>query len=72
VSRTDTFVEVLKDDEAIFVDPNNEDKLGEAILKLASDEKMRNSLQQGLKAIGSRTWRNVAEDYLMLYEKIIL
>jgi glycosyltransferase involved in cell wall biosynthesis len=72
VTRIDTFKEVLKDDEVIFVDPDNENQLEEAILKLASDEELRNSLQQQMKDLSSRTWRNVAEDYLALYEKITM
>jgi len=70
VSKTDTFTEILKEDQAIFIEPDNEDQLGVAILKLASDEKLRNYLQHGIKKISSRTWRNVAEDYLTLYEEI--
>ena len=54
----------------MFVEPENKDQLGEAILKLASDEKLRNSLQQRLKATSNRTWRIVAEEYLTLYEKV--
>ena len=70
VSRVDSFTEVLNAQEAMFVEPENKDQLGEAILKLASDEKLRNSLQQRLKATSNRTWRIVAEEYLTLYEKV--
>lgn len=72
VTRIDTFTEILKKEEAIFVDHDNQNQLGEAILKLANDEKLIHSLQQKMTIKNKRTWKNVAADYLALYEKITI
>lgn len=72
VSKTDTFKEVLGENEALFVDPDDEKQLADTILELATNKNLRSQLQQKIKAIvDRRSWNEVAHDHLNLYEKIL-
>ena len=72
VSRTETFKEVLGENDALFVEPEDEIQLANTILELATNEKLRNQLKQKIKAIvANRSWNEVAHEFYNLYEKIL-
>jgi len=72
VSKTDTFKEVLGNNEALFVDPDDEKQLADTILELATNKNLRSQLQQKIKAVvDRRSWNEVAHEQLNLYKKIL-
>jgi len=72
VSRTETFKEALRENDALFVDPENQIQLSNAILELSTNENLRNQLQQNMKTIvATRSWNEVAHEFYNLYEKIL-
>jgi len=72
VSNTDTFKEVLGENEALFVEPNDEIHIANTIFELATNEKLRNQLQQKIRAIvANRSWNQVAQEHFDLYKKIL-
>jgi|LUMJ01.1.fsa_nt_gb glycosyltransferase involved in cell wall biosynthesis len=72
VSNLETFHEILDDNSAIFVEYDDEKKLSESIIELVNNIKLRNSLLENIENIRIKhDWRNVANSYVKIYEKLI-
>jgi len=71
-TKIDTFLEILGPDDALFVKPSDDKQLADAILEIATNEKLRLKLEQNVKKLAnSRSWDDVAADHLTLYEKLL-
>ena len=72
VSNTQTFTELLKFDEAVFVNPDNEIDLCNAMLNLAENEEIRSKLENNIKKVCSRlTWEKSAEKHYAIYKDLM-
>tara|TARA_B100000745_G_scaffold295512_1_gene239692 strand:- start:100 stop:942 length:843 start_codon:yes stop_codon:yes gene_type:complete len=72
VTSIDTFKEILGDDGGIFVDPNDDEQLAEAIFKLSTDFKLREEIMDNMKAISkSRSCDIVASKHFEIYKQIL-
>ena len=72
VTSIDTFKEILGDGGGIFVDPNDDDQLAEAIFKLSTDLKLREEIMGNMKAISkSRSCDTVASKHFEIYQQIL-
>jgi len=72
ISNIDTFKEIVDKDQAIFVEPNDEDLLAESIVKIAKNEVIKSQLENNIKKIGEKyTWNELGQRYLTLYKKLI-
>ena len=72
VTSIDTFKEILGDHGGIFVDPNDDDQLAEAMLKLSTDLKLREEIMGNMKAISkSRSCDTVASKHFEIYQQIL-
>ena len=72
VTSIDTFKEILGDDGGIFVDPNDDDQLAEAIFKLSTDFKLREEIMDNMKTISkSRSCDIVASKHFEIYKQIL-
>ena len=72
VTSIDTFKEILGDHGGIFVDPNDDDQLAEAIFKLSTDLKLREEIMGNMKAISkSRSCDTVASKHFEIYQQIL-
>jgi len=72
VTSIDTFKEILGDDGGIFVDPNDDDQLAEAIFKLSTDFKLREEIMDNMKSISkSRSCDIVASKHFEIYKQIL-
>ncbi len=60
-------------DTALLVRPKSSEDIGDALLKLISDDELRNRL--GFKAKqrveGNFTWRKIAKDYVRVYDEVL-
>ena len=72
VTSIDTFKEILGDDGGIFVDPNDDEQLAEAIFKLSTDFKLREEIMDNMKTISkSRSCDIVASKHFEIYKQIL-
>ena len=72
VTSIDTFKEILGDDGGIFVDPNDDEQLAEAIFKLSTDFKLREEIMDNMKIISkSRSCDIVASKHFEIYKQIL-
>ena len=72
VTSIDTFKEILGDGGGIFVDPNDDDQLAEAMLKLSTDFKLREEIIDNMKTISkSRSCDIVASKHFEIYKQIL-
>ena len=72
VTSIDTFKEILGDDGGIFVDPNDDEQLAEAIFKLSTDFKLREEIIDNMKTISkSRSCDIVASKHFEIYKQIL-
>ena len=72
VTSIDTFKEILGDGGGIFVDPNDDDQLAEAMLKLSTDFKLREEIMDKMKSISkSRSCDIVASKHFEIYKQIL-
>ena len=72
VTSIDTFKEILGDDGGVFVDPNDDDQLAEAILKLSTDFKLREEIMDNMKIISKlRSCDVVASKHFEIYKQIL-
>ena len=72
VTSIDTFKEILGDHGGVFVDPNDDDQLAEAIFKLSTDFKLREEIMGNMKAISkSRSCDTVASKHFEIYQQIL-
>ena len=72
VTSIDTFKEILGDDGGVFVDPNDDDQLAEAIFKLSTDFKLREEIMDNMKTISkSRSCDIVASKHFEIYKQIL-
>ena len=72
VTSIDTFKEILGDDGGIFVDPNDDEQLAEAIFKLSTDSKLREEIMDNMKTISkSRSCDIVASKHFEIYKQIL-
>ena len=72
VTSIDTFKEILGDHGGVFVDPNDDDQLAEAIFKLSTDLKLREEIMGNMKAISkSRSCDTVASKHFEIYQQIL-
>jgi len=70
VTNIDTFREILGNDSAIFIEPDNEQELADAILSLSKNLERKKSLQNQIKNVSERfTWKKAGEKHLVFYEK---
>jgi len=71
VSNIDTFNEIFKKNEAVFVEPKNEREIANAIILLANDPILRKSLQEKMEKISiDYSWEKIADRLIGLYEEI--
>ena len=69
-SNTSSMPEV-SGDAAYIIDPFNPEEITEGILKLLSDEKLKNELiKKGFKQSVQFSWENMAKDVLSLYDEV--
>ena len=62
----------MGDDGGVFVDPNDDDQLAEAIFKLSTDFKLREEIMDNMKAISkSRSCDIVASKHFEIYKQIL-
>ena len=72
VTSIDTFKEILGDGGGVFVDPNDDDQLAEAMLKLSTDFKLREEIMDNMKTISkSRSCDIVASKHFEIYKQIL-
>ena len=72
VTSIDTFKEILGDDGGVFVDPNDDDQLAEAILKLSTDFKLREEITNNMKTISKlRSCDIVVSKHFEIYKQIL-
>lgn len=72
VTKIDSFCEILNENDAIFVDPNNTEELSEAIFRLANDEKLRQQLGIKFKELAEEnTWNKIAEKLWKTYDELL-
>ena len=72
VTSIDTFKEILGDDGGIFVDPNDDEQLAEAIFKLSTDFKLREEIMDNMKIISKlRSCDVVASKHFEIYKQIL-
>ena len=72
VTSIDTFKEILGDGGGIFVDPNDDEQLAEAIFKLSTDFKLREEIMDNMKTISkSRSCDIVASKHFEIYKQIL-
>lgn len=70
-SDIDNFNEILGYEDALFIEPDNETQLIDAILKIANNPDLRIQLEQRMKKIsGFYSWEKTANSYWKVYEKI--
>ena len=71
-TNTEIFNEILGDDNAIYINPENEKQLAAAMLKIITNQNFKNNLIEGMKAIsGKFTWAKTAAKYIEEYEKLL-
>jgi len=59
-------------DAALLIDPNNKEKIAQAILSVLSDKKLAEQLRQkGLVRTKQFSWRQMAEETLVIYQKAL-
>ena len=62
----------MGDDGGVFVDPNDDDQLAEAIFKLSTDFKLREEIIDNMKTISkSRSCDIVASKHFEIYKQIL-
>ena len=62
----------MGDDGGIFVDPNDDEQLAEAIFKLSTDFKLREEIMDNMKTISkSRSCDIVASKHFEIYKQIL-
>jgi len=72
VTNVDTFKEILGDEGALFVEPENENQLATSILKLATDQELRDKLKEEMKIIAnSRSCTSVAAKHFDIYQTML-
>ena len=71
VTNINTFKEVLQENDALFIEPNNEKQLADAIFKIATNSDLRTQLRLQMKSIsGNYSWQKTAAKYMKIYEEL--
>lgn len=71
VTKVDSFTDFLGDGDVIYIEPDNESQLAEAILDLANNNQLRNKLSNNMKKIATKlSWENVAKSHIEMYKKL--
>lgn len=73
-TRTKGIMEAIKDNyNGILVDPNDADKISEAILKLLNDESLRKKISYNALESGKKyDWNIIASTYIQLINQVVL
>ena len=70
-SNTDTFKEILEENDAMLIEPDNEFLLSNTILQLIENDELRKKLRNRMENLSSKySWEKTVEDYVNSYEKL--
>ncbi len=71
ITSNTTSIPEIVGDAAYLMDPLNDKELKEALLRLLSDENLRNDLiEKGFKRVKEFSWQKMAKETLQIYESL--
>ena len=72
VSKIDTFCDILEEDDALFVEPDNEDEMIIAVSKVIHNPGLKRKLRDRMKNISEKySWKKTAVSHVELYKKLV-
>ena len=72
VTKIESFSEILRPQDAIFIESGNEAALGKAIYELATNNDLRSRLGKSIKETGLKlTWTKTTSQIIQTYDKVL-